>query len=231
MTATGRSGRLFWIRRTRSMPLPSGRRMSVRQTSKAFSSSNSLAFSSVPASTQRMFMRPSVMEIRLRISGSSSTTSASLGMGLGPFVEGDPEHGAVAVVLVGQLCVISFAQFPRDIQTEPGAEAAGGEERLEELAAVLFGDAGAVVDDLERGCGVAAAGAAFETDQFSVLTLSVRDGVLAQVGEHLPEVPGVHVHDRRLARDGDGFDGQAVFGDEVPAKTCQPVGEFQRLGV
>src|SRR5690606_34359591 len=217
MTATGRSGRLFWIRRTRSMPLPSGRRMSVRQTSKALSSSNWLAFSSVPASTQRMFMRPSVMEIRLRMSGSSSTTSASLGMGLGPFVEGDPEHGAVAVVLVGQLCVISFAQFPRDIQTEPGAEAARGEERFEELAAVLFGDAGAVVDHLERGGVVAAAGAAFEANQFSVLALRVGDGVLAQVGEHLAEVSRVHAHHRRLARDGDRPGGQAVFGDEMPA--------------
>ena len=40
--------------------------------------------------------------------------------------------------------------IPRDGETEPGAGAAGGEERVEDARQVLGGDAGAAIADLDR---------------------------------------------------------------------------------
>ena len=73
--ATGMRGYFSCMWRMRSMPLPSGRRISVRQRSKWSAPSSDLASCTVSAPSLSSFMRDSVSASSSRISGSSSTIS------------------------------------------------------------------------------------------------------------------------------------------------------------
>ncbi|AWZ91962.1 hypothetical protein CSC46_4819 [Pseudomonas aeruginosa] len=74
--ATGVCGWRCWMYWTRSRPLPSGRRMSVRHRSNGSRASNSRASLTLRALRVSSFMRPRVISSSSRISGSSSTIRA-----------------------------------------------------------------------------------------------------------------------------------------------------------
>src|SRR3989344_5855297 len=129
---------------TSPMPLPSGRRMSVRHRSKRNCSSRCRASSTLAALRVSRFMRPSVSSSTSRISGSSSTIriwflTAPISDGAEFKAifrpgEGHAETGAYLAFagMVFQGGAVAFAQLLGDIQAKPGALGGRGEERVED---------------------------------------------------------------------------------------------------
>ena len=89
--------------------------------------------------------------------------------------------------------MIAFAQFSRNVQAESSATVFGGVERLEDMLCIRCRNAGAVVFYIK--VGVVTEGGKSEVQLyfgvFGVVT-AMAYGVVAEVGNHLVEVCGIH---------------------------------------
>src|SRR5690606_21157711 len=159
----------------RSMPEPSGRRMSVRHRSYWLRDRWLRASARLDAVSHLKPIRPNVMTSNSRMSRSSSTTSALRVSAIRPSnippilklfgiaaasLEGrarksDTETAAASrqrnVVKRG---LVGAAELAGDVQAQAGAVAGGGEERPEQLLGDPLGHAGAAVDHVHHRLAV-----------------------------------------------------------------------------
>ena len=95
--------------------------------------------------------------------------------------------------MVTQPGLVAFTDFTRDIETESGAAASGGEERLENLVNHLRGYTRAIIQNIELRCTGGGIADCLQPDVNRGVRLAMVYGVLAQVPDHLVQLARIHV--------------------------------------
>src|SRR5690606_13606782 len=248
--ATGTWGWRCWMYCTSSMPVPSGRRMSVRHRSMRSRVRQSRASLRLRALRVSSFMRPRVISSSSRISGSSSTIRAFwrlmkgscscccsgwcwrpahlAGMG-----EGDAETAApLGARVVGQVRLVALAQLAGDVQAQAGALAVGGVERLEDVLLLVGLYAGPVVEHIQhRQVALRIPVQAHPHLAVRVAAGAVAQAVLHQIAEDLGQLVRVEAG---LDAAAGGLQVQLLVAGgvlaELAGEAVQPVLEVEQLG-
>src|SRR5450631_2566236 len=184
---------------TRSRPLPSGRRMSVRQRSKLCACRSRRAAARVNALCVSRCMRLSVRLTSSSRSGSSSTIRTSGLLIFGPAVRVG-EHQAEDTAAAGSRLVqkrraIGLRKLTREEETQTRTAVAAREEWLEDAFMILRRHPRTAIGDLKIRSQTGAQAAIADFDRRSGgPRRRVPQHVVAQIPDHLPQLTRIDTH-------------------------------------